>query len=101
MRADLPAAGAWLLAFAPVLYLGLRGGGYDAVVRGEIGIAVWWLLAAGALAGVLLVVRSGRATLAQSELRSRGEQFGRGAMHSSHALRRILRDRVRPSCAES
>lgn len=53
VRADLPAAGAWLLAFAPVLYLGVRGGGYDAVVRGEIGIAVWWLLAAGALAGVL------------------------------------------------
>ena len=64
VRADLPATGAWLLAFAPVLYLGLRGGGYDAVVRGEVGIAVWWLLAVGALAGVLPVVRPGRATLA-------------------------------------
>lgn len=64
MRADLPAAGAWLLAFAPVLYLGLRGGGYDVVVRGELGIAVWWLLGVAALAGVLPVVRPGRATLA-------------------------------------
>lgn len=63
-RADLPAAGAWLLTFAPVLYLGLRGGGYDAVVRGEVGLAVWWLLAIGALAGLLPVARPGRATLA-------------------------------------
>lgn len=64
MHADLPALGAWTLAFAPVLYLGLRGGGYDIVVRGEVGIAVWWLLAAGALAGVLPVLRPGRGTLA-------------------------------------
>jgi len=64
VRADLPAAGAWLLAFAPVLYLGLRGGGYDAVVRGEVGIAVWWLLGVGALAGLLPALRPGRATLA-------------------------------------
>lgn len=63
-RVDPSAAGAWLLTFAPVLYLGLRGGGYDAVVRGEVGIAVWWLLAAGALAGLLPAVRPGRATLA-------------------------------------
>lgn len=63
VRVDLAAVGAWLLTFAPVLYLGLRGGGYDAVVRGEVGIAVWWLLAAGALAGLLPAVRPGRATL--------------------------------------
>ncbi len=64
VRADLPAAAAWLLTFAPVLYLGLRGGGYDAVVRGEIGLAIWWVLLVGALAGILPAVRPGRTTLA-------------------------------------
>lgn len=63
-RADWPAAAAWMLACAPVLYLGLRGGGYDAVVRGEVGIAIWWLLLVGALAGILPAVRPGRAALA-------------------------------------
>jgi len=51
--------GAWVLTFAPVLYLGLRGGGYDAVVRGEVGIAVWWLLAVGALAGLSVLAVGG------------------------------------------
>lgn len=64
VRADLPAAGAWILTFAPVLYLGLRGGGYDAVVRGEVGLAIWWVVLVGAVAGVLPAVRPGRATLA-------------------------------------
>ena len=48
-----PRAGTWLLGFAPVLYLGLRGGGYDAVVRGEATLAIAWLLLIGALIGVL------------------------------------------------
>ena len=63
-RIDLPAAGAWLLTFAPVLYLAVRSGGYDAVVRGEVATALWWLLAAGALVGLLPAVRPGRAALA-------------------------------------
>lgn len=33
---------AWLLSFAIVLYLALDGGGYDLVVRNQVGIAVWW-----------------------------------------------------------
>ena len=35
------------------LYLGLKGGGYDLVVRSEVGIAVWWIVLLGALVGVL------------------------------------------------
>ena len=43
-----PAIAGWALPFALVLYLGLKGGGYDAVVRSEVGIAVWWIVLLGA-----------------------------------------------------
>lgn len=48
-----PALAGGVLPFALVLYLALKGGGYDAVVRSEVGIAVWWVVLLGALAGVL------------------------------------------------
>src|SRR4051794_6606023 len=48
-----PALGAWLLPFMLVLYLALKGGGYDDVIRGEVGVAVWWIVLLGALVGVL------------------------------------------------
>jgi hypothetical protein len=54
-RADGARLSAWLLAFAPVLYLGLEGGGYDPVVRGEVGIVVWWIVLLGAVLGLLPV----------------------------------------------
>jgi hypothetical protein len=50
MPADL---GAWTLGFAVVAYLALSGGAYDAVVRDEAGIAVWWVVLVGVVAGVL------------------------------------------------
>lgn len=57
--------GPWLaqagLPFLLVAYLGLRGGGYDAVVRSEIGIAVWWIVLLGAAVGALPIARLGRA----------------------------------------
>jgi O-Antigen ligase len=49
------------LPFVLVLYLALKGGGYDAVVRSEIGIAVWWIVLLGALVGILPMARIGRA----------------------------------------
>jgi hypothetical protein len=49
-----------VLPFALVLYLALRGGGYDAVVRSEAGIAVWWLVLLGSLAGVIPAARLNR-----------------------------------------
>ncbi|HZV73355.1 MAG TPA: O-antigen ligase family protein [Conexibacter sp.] len=52
-RLDAPALGAWTLAFALVAYLALRNGGYDTVVRSEVGVAVWWVVLLAALAGVL------------------------------------------------
>ncbi|HEV7806841.1 MAG TPA: O-antigen ligase family protein [Solirubrobacteraceae bacterium] len=52
-RVDGSAITAWTLAFAVVAYLALRNGGYDTIVRSEVGIAVWWIVLLGALAGIL------------------------------------------------
>jgi tetratricopeptide (TPR) repeat protein len=52
-RIDAPAIAAWTLAFALVAYLALRNGGYDTVVRSEVGVAVWWFVLLAALAGIL------------------------------------------------
>lgn len=43
----------FLLPFSLILYLSLQGGGYDTVIRGEIGILAWW--------GILLVAVAGLA----------------------------------------
>jgi hypothetical protein len=52
-RVDAPALGAWTLGFALVAYLALQGGGYDTVVRGEAGVAIWWVVLLAAAAGLL------------------------------------------------
>jgi len=49
-----------LLPFALVLYLALEGGGYDSVVRSEVGVAAWWLLVLGAILGLLPRCRPSR-----------------------------------------
>jgi hypothetical protein len=51
---------AWLLPFSLVPYLGLRGGGYDQVINGQVGVAVWWLIFVVAVFR-LSVVRTSRA----------------------------------------
>jgi O-Antigen ligase len=56
-RIDPAPIGTWTLAYALVLYLGLKGGGYDLIPRGEIGIAAWWLLAGGVLVGAFPLSR--------------------------------------------
>jgi hypothetical protein len=63
-RLDGGAVGAWTLGFATVAYLGLKGGGYDVVVRSQAGIGVWWIVLIGAALGVLPQRRVGRAGLA-------------------------------------
>jgi hypothetical protein len=50
---------AWTLGFAPVLYLALRGGGYDITVYSEVGLAAWWIVALSVLAGALPLGRVG------------------------------------------
>ena len=50
-RFDWNAVTAWLVGFVPVVYLGLSGGGYDPLVHDQVGIAVWWIILAGAAIG--------------------------------------------------
>lgn len=54
---------AWLLGFGLVFYLSLQGGGYDTVVRNQLGIAIWWIAVVGVLAGALPVRRPNRLAL--------------------------------------
>jgi O-antigen ligase len=61
VRIDTAGLASWTLPFALVMYLGLKGGGYDAVVRGEIGVAVSWILLLGAAVGALPAARISRA----------------------------------------
>lgn len=57
---DWAAVSTWLLGFGLVAYLGLEGGGYDAVVHDQVGVAVWWLLLLGVAVGALPRLRLGR-----------------------------------------
>jgi hypothetical protein len=54
---------AWLAPFLLVSYLALKGGGYDPIVRGEVGVAIWWIVLLGTLVGVLPATRPSRAGL--------------------------------------
>ncbi len=44
---------AWTLGFLPTTYLALSGGGYDIIVRSELGILIWWIVLLGAIVGIL------------------------------------------------
>ncbi len=59
-RVDGQAISTWLLAGGLVLYLAMDGGGYDIVVRSQVGIIVWWLVLVGAAWGVLPATRISR-----------------------------------------
>jgi hypothetical protein len=52
-RVDVPALCTWTVAFTLVTYLGLRGGGYDIVVRSDAAVMAWWIILLGALARIL------------------------------------------------
>ena len=52
-KVDWNAVSTWLLGFGLIVYLGLRGGGYDPLVHDQVGIVVWWILLAGVLVGAL------------------------------------------------
>ena len=56
-----PILASTVLPFVLIVYLALEGGGYDVVVRSEVGVAVWWIVLLGALVGVLPVRPLGRA----------------------------------------
>jgi len=52
-RLDLASAQAWLLPFFLIAYLAFAGGGYDPLVRGQVGVAVWWIVIVGLLVGAI------------------------------------------------
>ncbi len=52
-RLDLTGLALWLASAAIVVYLALVNGGYGVIERGELGIAVWWLIAVGVAVGAL------------------------------------------------
>jgi hypothetical protein len=52
-RVDWSAVSIWLLGFVLVVYLGLKGGGYDPLVHDQVGIAVWWILLAAVAVGAV------------------------------------------------
>lgn len=56
LSVDVGDLAAWLLPFVSIFYLGLSGGGYDTVIRDQIGIVLWWMILIGALAGVFPTV---------------------------------------------
>jgi O-antigen ligase len=56
-KIDFQAVAVWLLGFLLVVYLGLNGGGYDPVVRDQVGIAVWWGILLGLAVGALPIRR--------------------------------------------
>jgi O-antigen ligase len=58
-----PALPSTVPPFALILYLALRDGGYDIVVRSEVGVAIWLVLLVGALFGLIPLVRPNRAGL--------------------------------------
>lgn len=60
-RVDRRALATWALAGGLVLYLALDGGGYDLVVRSQVGVIVWWTVLVGAAWGLLPVARLTRA----------------------------------------
>ncbi len=43
----------WTLGLASVTLLAFQGGGYDPVVLGQVGVAIWWIVVFGVAAGVL------------------------------------------------
>lgn len=83
-------AAAWTLGFALPLYLAMRGGGYEAVLRDQVGIALWWILLAGVLVGALPVARLSRAQLiALGALVAFAAWTGLGALWSQSSGRTV------------
>lgn len=89
-RAMAATVAAWTLGFAAPLYLALKGGGYEEVLRDQVGIAVWWIVLVGALVGVLPAAKPSRAQLtALGALVALAAWSGLGAMWSQSSGRTV------------
>jgi hypothetical protein len=52
-RIDWGGVWTWFFCAGLVVYLGLKGGGYDPLVHDQVGIAVWWVVLAGVAVAAL------------------------------------------------
>lgn len=59
-RVDPQAIGTQALAFGLVVYLAVKGGGYDLVIRNQVGVLVWWAVLIGAAWAILPAGRVSR-----------------------------------------
>jgi hypothetical protein len=89
-RLDGGALGAWILGAALVVYLGVKGGGYDIVVRSEVGVVVWWVTLLGALVGALRAPASRAPWIAFGLLALLGVWTAIGATWSESAERTVV-----------
>lgn len=48
---DFQLVSTWLLGFGLIVYLGMRGGGFDPLVSDKAGVVIWWIVLAGLLVG--------------------------------------------------
>ena len=97
LRERGPAIAGFVLPFALVLYLGLKGGGYDLVVYSEVGIAIWWIVLLGALVAVLPSASIPRAGLG----RPRPDRRVRGLDRARRSAGRRAPSAAPPSSAGS
>lgn len=56
-RSYLPAAAGFGVPFVLVTYLAIEAGGYDLIVRSQVGIIIWWAILLGVVAGLLPLTR--------------------------------------------
>jgi len=89
-RLDLPAISAWSLAFSLVAYLALSNGGYDTIVRSQVGVAVWWIVLVGAVAGLAPARPGARAWVAIGLLGAFGAWTGLAIGWSESAERSTI-----------
>lgn len=64
LRVDASGVAIWLLGCPLIVYLALENGGYDTIARNQVGLALWWFILAGVLAGVLPLRPLNRRSLA-------------------------------------
>ena len=70
-RPDLPALATWALGAAIVGYLLLQNGGYDPIVRDEVGLATWVIAICGIAVGAFPAPTSTRYRCSTWHLRRR------------------------------
>jgi len=57
IRGALPAVAGFALPFLLVFYLAMEAGGYDLVIRSQVGIILWWIVLLGVVVGLLPLTR--------------------------------------------